>query len=120
MRALAAAALALALATQARADGCVTCHEGLPGPLGAPVEGMKTDVHAKTGLSCAGCHGGDPADDGLTAMDVEKGFAGKLAPDRIPDLCGRCHADETFMRRFNPQLATDQLAQYRTSMHGRR
>jgi len=120
MRAIAAAALVLALATRAGADSCVTCHQDLPDPLGTPVEGMKTDVHAKAGLSCAACHGGDPADDGLTAMDARKGFVGKPAPDRIPDLCGRCHGDESFMRRFNPQLPTDQFAQYRTSVHGRR
>lgn len=120
MRLAAAGALALALATRAAADRCVTCHRDLPAPLGTPVEGMQADVHAKAGLSCADCHGGDPADDELTAMDEKKGFVGKPAPERIPGLCGRCHADENFMRRFNPQLSTDQLAQYRTSVHGQR
>jgi predicted CXXCH cytochrome family protein len=49
-----------------------------------------------------------------------RGFVGKPSPDRIPAFCGRCHEDEGYMRRFDPQLPTDQLAQYRTSVHGRR
>jgi predicted CXXCH cytochrome family protein len=118
--ALVAIALAATVHAAPGADSCVTCHRDLPEPLNAPVEGMKTDIHAKAGLSCADCHGGDPADDALTAMDERKGFVGKPAPDRIPALCGRCHADEATMRRFNPHLPTDQLANYRTSVHGRR
>ncbi len=104
----------------AAADSCVDCHRDLPEPLGTPLEGMTSDVHAKAGLSCAGCHGGDPGDADLTAMDAHKGFVGKPTRERIPDFCGRCHADENTIRRFNPQLPTDQLAEYRTSVHGRR
>jgi predicted CXXCH cytochrome family protein len=121
MRGLAAIALGLALGAHAAAaaDSCVDCHRDLPEPLGTPVEGMKTDVHARAGLSCAGCHSGDPADEGESAMETE-GFVGKPPPERIPGLCGSCHEDEGFMRRFNPQLPTDQVAQYRTSVHGQR
>ena len=36
----------------------------------------------------------------------------------IPDFCARCHADPAFMRGFNPQIPTDQLAKYRESRHG--
>jgi predicted CXXCH cytochrome family protein len=104
----------------AAADSCVACHTDLGDELAAPVEGMKTDVHAKAGLSCADCHGGDPADSDMTAMDEKKGFVGRPAPADIPVLCGRCHSDENFMRRYNPQLPTDQLAAFRTSVHGRR
>jgi predicted CXXCH cytochrome family protein len=118
--ALVALAFATAVRAAVAADSCVGCHRDLPEPLGTPVEGMKADVHAKAGLSCADCHGGDPADDALTAMDEGKGFVGKPTPDRIPAFCGRCHADEATMRRFNPHLPTDQLANYRTSVHGRR
>lgn len=104
----------------ARPDSCVDCHTDMPEPLGPPVEGMKTDVHAKAGLSCADCHGGDPNDPEDSAMDEKKGFVGKPAPADVPAFCGRCHADGGYMRRFNPSLATDQLAQYRTSVHGQR
>jgi predicted CXXCH cytochrome family protein len=46
------------------------------------------------------------------------------APERhedrawIPGFCARCHADPSFMRRFNPGLATDQYAKYEESRHG--
>ena len=104
----------------AAADSCVACHTDLGDALAAPVEGMKADVHGKAGLSCASCHGGDPADPDMSAMDEDKGFVGRPAPADIPVLCGRCHSDENFMRRYNPKLPTDQLAAFRTSVHGRR
>jgi hypothetical protein len=34
-------------------------------------------------------------------------------------MCGGCHADIEGMRTLNPRLPTDQLAQYRTSQHGK-
>jgi hypothetical protein len=112
-----------ALAVPVRAekiDSCVTCHAVLPDQLGAPVAGMQGDVHAQRGFSCADCHGGDPAAMDLTAMDPERGYRGKPRPQDIPDLCGRCHSDAEFMRRFNPSLPTDQRERYRTSVHGKR
>jgi cytochrome c3-like protein len=115
--ALVAVVIALA-GTPALADSCVDCHADLPDPLGPPVEGMKSDVHAKAGLSCADCHGGDPNDPNDSAMDKAKGYRGKPEPADIPAFCGRCHADGALMRRYNPSLPTDQLAQYRTSVHG--
>lgn len=103
-----------------RADSCIDCHADLPEPLNTPVDGMKNDVHAKAGLSCADCHGGDPKDPEDSSMDESKGFRGAPKDADVPAFCGRCHADGAYMRRFNPSLATDQLAQYRTSVHGQR
>jgi predicted CXXCH cytochrome family protein len=121
MRVVAAVLLVVVGAGRAgAADSCVACHTDLGDELAAPVSAMKADVHAKVGLSCADCHGGDPADPDTTAMDETKGFVGRPAPADIPVLCGRCHSDENFMRRYNPQLPTDQLAAFRTSVHGRR
>jgi len=88
--------------------------------LNKPVEGMKTDIHAEKGLSCVDCHGGDATVMDLTSMSPEKGFRGAPKRGDIPAFCGRCHSDETYMRRFNPSLATDQLQQYWTSVHGQR
>jgi hypothetical protein len=82
-----------------------------------------SDVHFRRGLSCAGCHGGDPDDDMMADEIYERWPA---APQRhedrtwIPDFCARCHADPRFMRRFNPGLPTDQHAKYRESRHGMR
>ena len=35
-------------------------------------------------------------------------------------VCGRCHSDAEYMRQFNPALRVDQVAEYRSSTHGRR
>ncbi len=101
-------------------DSCVACHSILEGKLLQPVKDFESDVHHQAGLSCANCHGGDPRDDSMDAMSPAKGFRG--APKRIglPAFCARCHADGAYMRRFNPRLRTDQLAQYWTSVHGKR
>jgi len=53
-------------------------------------------------------------------MDPAKGFIGLPAPRAIPQLCGRCHSDATFMHRFDPNLSVDQETQYWTSVHGQR
>jgi predicted CXXCH cytochrome family protein len=110
-----------ALATPSpQPDSCVTCHAAFEGALAVPVTGMQHDVHAAAGLSCSDCHGGDPADVTMDAMDKARGFRGTPSPAEIPGLCGRCHADVAYMRERNPALPTDQLAQYGTSMHGKR
>jgi hypothetical protein len=36
------------------------------------------------------------------------------------EFCGRCHADAAFMKKFNPAARVDQVAEYRTSVHGAR
>ncbi len=69
---------------------CIQCHAGQPGPLGEPVELWRQSIHAANGISCHGCHGGDPTDL-ANAMDPERGFIGVPAPEEIPGFCGRCH-----------------------------
>ncbi len=56
----------------------------------------------------------------MDAMSKTAGFRGKIQRHQIPELCGHCHSDSSFMRKYNPSLRTDQLAQYRTSVHGKR
>jgi len=97
-------------------DNCITCHieiEFMP-------EGFShNDIHMQNGLSCAGCHGGDPgSDDEETAMSKAAGFVG--VPDRknIPGFCGKCHSDINIMREYQPRISTDQVSQYFTSIHG--
>jgi predicted CXXCH cytochrome family protein len=88
--------------------------------LAAPVKGMAADVHNKPGLGCSGCHGGDPSavDDMAAAHATGRGFRGAPSATSEPDLCGRCHADPIFMKKFNPNMGVDQLKLYRTSVHG--
>jgi len=82
---------------------------------------MATDIHAKFGLSCADCHGGDrTSDDGDEAMSPTIGFVGRPSPKDLPAFCGKCHSDAGYMKRFNPAVRVDQVAEYATSVHGTR
>ena len=99
---------------------CLDCHGSLDPPLQVTAEQFARDIHAQKGLTCAACHGGDPTKADMDAMSKKAGFRGKVQRSQIPELCGRCHSDGAFMRQYNPSLRTDQLAQYKTSVHGQR
>jgi predicted CXXCH cytochrome family protein len=99
-------------------DQCITCHQEIEM---LPEGFQKYDVHVQFGLSCAGCHGGDPtSDDEEIAMSEANGFIGVPDHETIPKLCGKCHSDPEYMRNYHPGLATDQVAQYYTSVHGQK
>jgi hypothetical protein len=101
-------------ASAAGKNACVSCHGDL-------LEEAGGDVHRAAGLSCVDCHRGDPAaEEQARAMDPRKGFIAKPRAWAAASLCGSCHADIERMRVLNPRLPTDQLAQYRTSEHGKR
>lgn len=99
-------------------NSCLECHKQLEDSLQAPALGMAQDVHQKFGLSCISCHGGNPNQDDVD-LAKDKTFKGVPDRKRIPELCGSCHSDTDFMRKYNPNLRVDQLAAYRTSQHGR-
>jgi hypothetical protein len=40
------------------------------------------------------------------------------ARTRTPEICGRCHSNAEFMKRFNADIRVDQVDRYRTSVHG--
>lgn len=102
-------------------DSCVSCHLELGGAFATPVEQMRDGSHADARISCAGCHGGDPTSDDIeVAMSPTSGFVGVPSREETPQFCGRCHSDPEYIRQFNPRLPTDQLSQYRTSVHGQR
>ena len=168
-------------------DQCISCHS----MVGEVADLYKTDVHYSYGISCAGCHGGNPkSDDQDIAMSKASGFIGapakkdrylvcikchndqkimdsygykktanqyellknsvhfqqsynnegpiadcvtchgvhKIAkvtspkspvyPTNVVSLCGGCHSNATFMKLYNPSLPIDQVAKYKTSVHG--
>jgi predicted CXXCH cytochrome family protein len=119
-------------------DNCVVCHtdpsaqepETLfsadPESSGSPPHlnllEFVSDAHFRRGLSCAGCHGGEPSDEDMADEIYDRW---PEAPDRhedrtwIPEFCARCHADPALMRNFNPALPTDQYTKYKASLHGR-
>ncbi|HXZ28142.1 MAG TPA: cytochrome c3 family protein [Terriglobales bacterium] len=107
-------------ATPRQANTCLDCHSSLDKPLGIDKDRYASDVHAQHGLTCASCHGGDPTKDDQDAMSKAAGFKGKPDRKQIPELCGSCHANAAYIHQFNPSLRTDQLAQYKTSVHGQR
>ena len=116
------AGLLLLAAPPVRAAGnsCVECHRGLDEPrLKAPALGFPRDIHAERGLTCASCHGGDPADPEPSAMDPEKGFKGAPTRAQIAPLCASCHANAAFMKRYNPRPYVFSMAEWQTSVHAK-
>lgn len=69
-----------------------------------PAVAFQGDVHQQNGITCASCHGG--------------GTPGPVDRTKIAAQCASCHSDPAYMRKFRPQVRTDQHAQYLTSVHG--
>jgi predicted CXXCH cytochrome family protein len=69
-----------------------------------------SDIHAQKGMTCVSCH--------EARARSSKSIPYTVKRNRIPELCGSCHADVARIKQFNPSLRTDQLSQYRTSVHG--
>jgi predicted CXXCH cytochrome family protein len=111
-------ATAPAQTAPAPTSSCVECHSALEGPLQVTGEQHAKDIHGVKGLDCTACHGGDPTST-ENAMSKAAGFKGKPKRSEIPKLCASCHSDGAYMRKYNPSLRTDQLAQYHTSVHGK-
>jgi hypothetical protein len=113
--------LALLVASPAEppAQGyCVHCHAQSEEPrLSAPAAALAESVHASLEDRCIACHGGDAREPTLRAHDATRGFRGKPTARDVPLLCGGCHSDAAFIRRFSASLAIDQLALYRVSGH---
>jgi hypothetical protein len=101
-------------------DACAACHvETGDDRLAQPAKDFAADIHAAKGFGCVSCHGGDAKEAGMEAMDPAKGYIGKPGRRQIAQVCGRCHSDAQFMKRYNPSLRVDQVAEYATSVHGR-
>jgi hypothetical protein len=102
-------------------ESCVACHAAIPDErLSVPAVDWSEDVHAARGFGCVACHGGDGQEMSLDAMDPEHGYIGVPEARQIPEVCGRCHSNAGFMRRYDPSIRVDQVAEYRTSGHGER
>jgi hypothetical protein len=102
-------------------DNCAACHlETGDDRLEAPAKAYPGDIHRAKGFGCVACHGGDARETGMEAMDPAKGYIGKPARPQVAQVCGRCHSDAQFMKQYNPSLRVDQVAEYVTSVHGRR
>jgi predicted CXXCH cytochrome family protein len=121
MAVLCAAALTAQPAAEKQEDTCIACHSELEDELGRPAKMFQDDLHRKLGFSCVDCHGGDAGSlDMEVSMSPSKGFLGKVSRRGIPELCARCHSNAELIHPFNPRQRVDQLALYRTSVHGKK
>jgi predicted CXXCH cytochrome family protein len=98
-------------------DQCLTCHATLEDK---PSTLFKHDVHFRKGITCAGCHGGNPkAEEMDVAMDSTKGFIGVPKGDLISQRCSSCHSNAGTMKSFGSALPTNQWESLQGSVHGR-
>lgn len=98
---------------------CVTCHATQTGKSAQIVKDWQSSIHSERGVTCADCHGGDAtAATQEASMSVKAGYIGIPKKQDIPAMCAGCHANIEMMRQYN--LPTDQWAQYRTSVHGKK
>jgi hypothetical protein len=96
--------LLVALVVPARAaweaNHCVTCHETerLPISLGHSFEEWRASAHARGGVGCERCHGGDPGASDATL--AHRGVLPVSDPEslvnakHLPRTCGACHTKE--------------------------
>lgn len=112
--------LIVALVVPARAawegNQCVACHETerLPISLGHSFEEWRASAHARGGVGCEKCHGGDP-----TAADATIAHRGVLPvseagslvnPQRLPHTCGACHVKE--LQAYASTVHAQQVAEH--------
>ena len=115
-------------AADAPPTSCTACHfdAGMFGDAAQELrKKLDDDVHAKLGLSCQDCHGGnpDPARAGDADLAMDAGFAPnpfRGVPERgaVPGFCGRCHSDPETMKRYDPGERIYQEREYWISHHG--
>ena len=91
---------------------CISCHDD-------QWQELKASIHGKEGITCERCHGGDPAQkDKALAKAPGTGYIGVPDKLQIVQICGTCHSNVESMNFYG--IPTDQLARYKTSMHGKR
>lgn len=104
---------------------CVTCHSD-PVRMKKFGSNLSTDqfeklqksVHFQSAINSQG-----PIADCVTCHSVHNikkvnDPASTVYPTKIVALCGKCHSDAGYMRNYNPSLPVDQVAKYKTSIHG--
>ncbi len=91
---------------------CISCHDD-------QWQDIKASIHGKEGITCERCHGGDATQkDKALAKAPGTGYIGVPDKLQIAQICGTCHSNVEFMNFYG--IPTDQLARYKTSMHGKR
>jgi hypothetical protein len=106
---------------------CGKCHDdkahmlsrGFSGETGQ-LKALRASVHSRGQrpvdellVQCTDCHGAH-------GIRRHTDPSSPVSPLRVVALCSSCHANPQYMKRYNSSLPTDQLAKYRTSVHGQR
>lgn len=100
-----------------QAGECLQCHLTTEDGVS---ELWKRDVHARWGITCVTCHGGDETQsDRERAKQRGTGYRGELTARQGVELCGGCHSNAEYMKERKPLLPVDQLQKYWTSEHGK-
>jgi predicted CXXCH cytochrome family protein len=108
---------AFAVPVLAGTDQCMLCHASQGDKASAA---FRNDVHHDHGVTCAGCHGGDPSTDDMEkAMDASKGFRGVMKGDDISRACAGCHSDSAKMASLGAKVPTGQWEKLQASVHGK-
>lgn len=93
-------------------DSCLDCHRE-----GRAAREHLASVHARFGVRCSDCHGGDPTKSRREeAESPQAGFKGKISPFDIPKLCDTCHGKAELIRRSRTRL--NPFAEYQMGVHG--
>lgn len=102
------------------ANTCLTCHRTLSDKkLRVVAEEYEHSVHRDERIGCVACHKGNPVDPTVQSHDKAMGFLVRPTHQQISAICGGCHEDPTFVRRFNARLGVDQKKLYDLSRHGK-
>lgn len=102
------------------ANTCLSCHLTLSeSKLRVVAEQYARSAHRDERIGCAACHKGNPLDPTVQAHEKGTGFVVRPTHQQIATLCGSCHEDPTFVRRFNARLPVDQARLFELSRHGK-
>lgn len=97
-------------------DSCFDCHRVMEGTSLK----FTNDIHFAKSISCASCHGGNPAaSEQNVAMNATNGFKLRVQRTGVPQFCGGCHADASVMSKYVAEPKVDQLAKYQAGVHGK-
>ncbi len=106
---------------------CVNCHADQQKMNGygftkniTQYDELKSSVHFKQTYNNQG-----PVADCITCHSVHNivkvnNSASPVHPLKVVQLCGSCHSDAGYMKNYNASLPVDQVAKYKTSVHGKR
>ncbi|MEW6509633.1 MAG: cytochrome c3 family protein [Bacteroidota bacterium] len=81
--------------------------------LGSSVHGQLSTTGKESIAQCTSCHG-------VHGILPNNNPRSPVHPLNIPTACASCHSNAAYMHAYDPAMPIDQLAKYRTSVHGKR